>query len=65
MCHAVQSADTIMGLKLLMFIASSAIFACIILVFVKFYKLHGKFYKDMLSMLEVTREQRKLEEQSA
>ncbi len=63
--NAVQSADTIMGLKLLMFIASSAIFACIILVFVKFYKLHGKFYKDMLSMLEVTREQRKLEEQSA
>ena len=61
--NAVQTDATITGLKLLMFVLSSAVFASIMLIYVKFYKLNGDFYKDMLSMLEVTREQKKLEEQ--
>ncbi len=56
--NAVQSAHTILGLRLVMFVLSAFLFACILLIYLKFYKLNGKFYKDMLSVLEVTRQQK-------
>ena len=60
-----QTEQTIMGLKLLMFVLSSIIFATMMFIYVKCYKLNGDFYKDMLSMLEITREQKKLEQAQA
>lgn len=60
-----QTEQTIMGLKLLMFVLSAIIFATMMFIYVKCYKLNGDFYKDMLSMLEITREQKKLEQAQA
>lgn len=60
-----QTEQTIMGLKFLMFVLSAIIFATMMFIYVKCYKLNGDFYKDMLSMLEITREQKKLEQAQA
>ena len=56
--NEVQSAETILGMRLVMFGLSSAVFLIIILMYLKFYKLYGDFYKDMLSMLEIARKER-------
>lgn len=63
--NAVQTEETILGMRLIMFILSAILFACILLIYLKFYKLNGQFYKDMLSMLEVSRQQRREENQAA
>ena len=55
--NAVQTAETILGLRIVMFIVSSVIFIVIVLIYIKFYKLNGNFYKEMLSTLEITRKQ--------
>lgn len=50
-----QSEGTLLGLRSVMFIASSAIIAIMVLVYMRYYKLNGDFYKNMLSALEVSR----------
>lgn len=54
-----QSPETIMSLRLLMFVLSSVLFAVVIALYIKFYKLNGKFYSDMLSELNLRRERDK------
>lgn len=51
-----QTAETIMGLRMLMFVLSSILFALIVVLYIKFYKLNGKFYNDMLGELNLRRE---------
>lgn len=63
--NAVQSAETILGMRLVMFVLAAFLFACILVIYLKFYKLNGQFYKDMLSMLEVSRQQRRLEQEQS
>lgn len=55
-----QSESTLLGLRTVMFIASSILILIMILLYIKYYKLNGDFYKNMLSALEISRDQMKL-----
>lgn len=57
--NAVQTVETIFSLRIVMFIASAIIFLIIVLIYIKFYKLNGDFYKEMLNTLEITRKENK------
>ena len=50
-----QSADTILGLRLIMFVVSSIIFVIILGIYLKFYKLNGNFYQKVLDELLIMR----------
>lgn len=63
--NAAQTAETIFSLRFVMFILSAIMVFVILLIYLKFYKLNGRFYKDMLSMLEVTRQQNRQRELDA
>lgn len=53
--NVVQSADTILGLRLMMFVASSSLFVIILFIYLRFYKLNGKFYQKILEELVIMR----------
>lgn len=53
--NVVQSADTILGLRLMMFVASSSLFVIILFIYLRFYKLNGKFYQKILDELVIMR----------
>lgn len=53
--NEVQTPETLMGLRVVMFLASSALIVLMVYVYCRFYKLNGSFYKNMLSALEVSR----------
>ncbi|WP_202108484.1 melibiose:sodium transporter MelB [Succinivibrio dextrinosolvens] len=53
--NEVQSEGTILGLRTIMFVASSVLFIIMMVIYLKKYKLNGAFYKNMLSALEVSR----------
>lgn len=50
-----QSANTILGLRLIMFVVSSIIFVIILGIYLKFYKLNGNFYQKVLDELLIMR----------
>ena len=49
---AVQSASTIMGMKILMFLVPAILMVVCALVYSKFYKLNGEFYTNIMKELE-------------
>ena len=51
--NEMQSADTILGLRIMMFIASSLLFIFILFIYLKFYKLNGDFYRNVLKELAI------------
>lgn len=53
--NVVQSADTILGLRLMMFVVSSSLFVIILFIYLRFYKLNGKFYQKILDELVIMR----------
>lgn len=54
-----QSEGTLLGLRVVMFVVSSIILLVMLLLYIKYYKLNGDFYKNMLSALQVSRDQAK------
>lgn len=55
--NQVQTPETILGLRIVMFVASSVVLVVMLLLYVKYYKLNGEVYKRMLSALQVSRDQ--------
>lgn len=53
--NVAQNADTILGLRLMMFVASSSLFVIILFIYLRFYKLNGKFYQKILDELVIMR----------
>ncbi len=53
--NVAQSEHTIFSLRVVMFVVSSILILATIIIYVRFYKLNGSFYKNMLSALEVSR----------
>ncbi len=52
-----QTAETLFGLRLVMFAASSVMVLVMLLIYMRCYKLNGDFYKNMLSALQISRSQ--------
>ena len=50
-----QSDDTILGLRVVMFVVSSVLILATILIYFRYYKLNGSFYKNMMIKLEENR----------
>lgn len=50
-----QTDETLLGLRLCMFIVSSIMLLMVLGVYIKYYKLNDDFYKHILSMLEISR----------
>ena len=50
--NAQQTASTIMGMKVIMFLIPSVLMVLCAIVYTKCYKLHGKFYSDVINSLE-------------
>ena len=50
--NAQQTASTIMGMKMIMFLIPAILMVLCAVVYTKFYKLHGKFYSDVMNSLE-------------
>ena len=55
--NVAQSESTLLGLRLVMFVASTILIVIMVGLYIKYYKLNGDFYKNILSALEVTRQQ--------
>lgn len=53
--NVMQTADTILGLRLMMFVASASLFIIILFIYLKFYKLNGSFYQNILDELVIMR----------
>lgn len=53
--NVVQTAETIMGLRCVMFLMSAAIFLVIILAYLKFYRLTGDYYRGIVAELKELR----------
>lgn len=49
--NVIQTEGTILGLRLMMFIASACLFIIILFIYLKFYKLNGSFYQNILAKL--------------
>ncbi len=60
-----QTPETLLGLRLVMFVASSVILVITLFIYLKWYKLNGAFYKNMLSALEVSREKMRAEREES
>lgn len=56
--NVAQTESTLLGLRLVMFVASSILIVVMIFIYVRYYKLNGDFYKRMLDALEVSREKK-------
>ena len=56
-----QSEGTLLGLRLVMFVASSVLIGIMVLIYLRRYRLNGDFYKNMLSALEVSRDKKRAE----
>ena len=54
--NATQSASTIFGMKVIMFLIPAILMVFCAIVYSKCYKLHGKFYLDVMQSLEERRE---------
>ena len=54
--NVVQTAETIMGLRCVMFLMSAAIFLVIILAYLKFYRLTGDYYRGIVAELKELRQ---------
>lgn len=50
-----QTPETLFGLRLVMFGASSVMVLVLLAIYLRFYKLNGDFYKNMLSALQISR----------
>ena len=50
--NATQSTSTIMGMKIIMFIIPSVLMLGCLAVYMKFYKLNGKFHENIINTLE-------------
>lgn len=53
--NGTQTASTIMGMKIIMFLLPAALMVLCAIIYTKFYKLHGKFYTDVMTSLESRR----------
>ena len=62
--NQVQTEQTLFGLRLVMFVAPSIMLVVMILLYMKYYKLNGAFYKNMLSALEVSRDKARAQKES-
>ena len=54
--NATQTASTIFGMKVIMFLIPAILMVLCAVVYSKCYKLHGKFYSDVMKSLEKRRE---------
>ncbi len=54
--NATQTASTIFGMKVIMFLIPATLMVICAVVYSKCYKLHGKFYSDVMKSLEKRRE---------
>ena len=52
-----QTESTIFGLRMVMFVASTVVLLVMLVLYIKYYKLNGEFYKNMLSALQSSRDQ--------
>lgn len=59
--NQVQSEETLLGLRLVMFVASSVVLLVMLIIYFKFYKLNGDFYKNMLTALQASRDEAEAE----
>ncbi|MGL5314766.1 MAG: melibiose:sodium transporter MelB [Peptostreptococcaceae bacterium] len=57
--NAVQTAETIMGMKIIMFIVPSILMLICLGVYFKFYKLNGAYQQEVLTALEKRRKENK------
>ena len=55
--NVAQTAETIMGLRIIMFIISPIVLVAMLYIYLRYYKLNGDFYKNMLSALQTSRDQ--------
>lgn len=62
--NQVQSEETLLGLRFVMFVLSSGLLFVMVLLYLKYYKLNGDFYKNVLSALEVSRSKARAEKES-
>ena len=53
--NVMQTADTILGLRLMMFVASASLFIIILFIYLKFYKFNESFYPNILDELVIMR----------
>lgn len=51
-----QTPETLLGLRIVMFVVSAILMAIVLVLYLKYYKLNGSFYLNMLSALEVSRD---------
>lgn len=63
--NAVQSEGTLLGLRIVMFVASSIVLLVMLLLYIKYYKLNGDFYKNMLSALQASRDAAQAKKESS
>ena len=54
--NVIQTESTVLGMRLIMFVAAPAILLIMLLMYMKYYKLNGEFYLNMLSALQVSRD---------
>ena len=54
--NVAQTESTLLGIRTIMFIAAPVVFLIMLLLYMKYYKLNGDFYKNMLSALQVSRD---------
>ncbi len=54
--NAEQTPETLLGLRVVMFVVSAVLMALLLVLYLKYYKLNGNFYINMLSTLEVSRD---------
>lgn len=59
-----QTPETLLGLRVVMFVLSAAMLFVMLVMYLKFYKLNGEFYKNVLSALEVSRQKARSEKES-
>lgn len=52
-----QTESTIFGLRVVMFVASTVVLLVMLVLYIKYYKLNGDFYKNMLSALQSSRDE--------
>ena len=55
--NVAQTEETIFGLRMVMFVASTVVLLVMLVLYIKYYKLNGDFYKNMLSALQSSRDQ--------
>ena len=51
-----QTPETIVGLRVVLFVVSSLVLVLMVLIYVKFYKLHGEYFNNILNKLKAQTE---------